>query len=387
MKILHVRSSIGFYGAEALIKGLAIEQQRRGDEVWVAGLLDERAPHTELLDRVSAKGVRVERVRSEGRAGQGVPLRLARLIRERGAQLLHVHDYKTTVLGLAAAWMARVPVVCTFHGEVNEGGAVALYQAAARAALRVYDGVVVVSSAQLGVFEDPWRRCRARFLPNAIDVEGWRAEVEALRASGRARAWREALGLGAQDVVVGTVGRLAEDKGHLLALDGVEAALRAEPRLAWVLAGDGPERPRIEAELARRGLGERVRLLGFVEDRARLYAGLDGLLLPSLREGLPMVVLEAMSASLPVLASPVGEVPGVVTEACGVLLDDRGEALTGALLRLARDGAQREAWGRGGCARARERHSIQALASRYEEELYRPALARGLWGAREEVRG
>lgn len=387
MKILHVRSSIGFYGAEALIKGLAIEQQRRGDGVWVAGLLDERAPHAELLDRVAAKGVRVERVRSEGRAGQGVPLRLARLVRERGAQLLHVHDYKTTILGLAAAWMARVPVVCTFHGEVNEGGAVALYQAAARAALRVYDGVVVVSSAQLGVFEDPWRRCRARFLPNAIDVEGWRGEVEALRASGQARAWREGLGLSAQDVVVGTVGRLAEDKGHLLALDGVEAALRAEARLVWVLAGDGPERPRIEAELARRGLGERVRLLGFVEDRARLYAGLDGLLLPSLREGLPMVVLEAMSASLPVLASPVGEVPGVVTEACGVLLDDRGEALSGALLRLARDHAQREAWGRGGLARAQERYSIRALASRYEEELYRPALARGLWGARGEVLG
>jgi len=376
MRLVHLRSSRGYYGAEALIENLAVEQAARGHEVIVAGLDDPRERHLELVERVERRGLPALRVASEGRFALGVPRRLAQMLRETRAELLHVHDYKTSVLGLLAAWLAHVPVVCTFHGEVAEGAKVRTYQALARLALRFYHGVATVSQEQLGLFTDSWRRSPALFLPNAIDVELWVRNVDRRRSAGDARAWRQAQGLAEDNVLVGTLARLAEDKGHCLAMDGVEAALRDHPRMIWLLAGEGEERARIEWEVHRRGLERQMRLLGFVEDQSLLYAALDLFLLPSLREGLPMVVLEAMSAGLPVLACPVGEIPQVVTQECGVLLQDRAAHLTTSL-SSAMDERRRRSWGEAGRARVRQEYSIQTLASRYEEELYLPAL-RGL---------
>lgn len=377
MRVLHLRSSLGFYGAEALIEALALGQRRRGDEVAVACLVDARAPHTELLERLRGGPVEAVAVPSEGRLARGVPGRVARLLRERGAEVLHTHDYKTAVLGWAAAKLAKVPVVATFHGEVADDARVRAYEAAARAVLRGYDGVALVSRAQEGRFADGWRRRSPVFVPNAVDAAGLAAAAAAARASGEASRWLGGLGVPEGAFVVGTVGRLCADKGQLEALEAVARVMGRHPRVYWVLAGEGPQRGEIEAAVAARGLSGRVVVAGFVEAMARLYASLELLLHPSRREGLPMVLLEAMACGVPALASPVGEIPGVLGEGGGVLLGDRGAALEGALEAMLGDEAARAAKGRAAAAVVARGYSVERLAARYEAALYLPALRRG----------
>lgn len=374
MKVLHVRSSRGYYGAEALIEALVRGSHAVGVEAVVANLIDEREPHTELVDRLGSEGFEVARIRSSGRFDAAVPSRVAALARQTGADLVHTHDYKTAPLGLVGAWMARCPVVATFHGEVSDSARIRGYELVARTALRLYDGVALVSEAQQGVFGDPVRRAAPVFIPNAMDVSGFMARIEGLRHNGGRVAWRRALGVGPESVVVGTVGRLCEGKGQMAALPAIAQLMEVDPTLHWALAGEGEDRARLEAEVERLGLVGRVHLVGYVEDMARFYAGLDVLLHPSFREGLPMTILEGMSAALPILASPVGEIPSVVTAEVGALIEDRGESLRAHLGALMGAPQRAREMGEAGRERARLHYSAQRLARQYRSALYERAL-------------
>lgn len=374
LRIVHLRSSLGFYGAEALIEGLATGQQRAGHQVVVAGLVDLRQPHTELLERLEQAQIPTARLLSEGRLAQHVPERVAELLRHHKADLLHTHDYKTVILGGLGASLARVPVVSTFHGEVADDGAVRAYEAAARAALRCYHGVALVSRAQRARFRDPLRRRAPVFLPNAVDVQGLQRDVASLRQEGRLAAWRGSLGIPEGAVVVGTVGRVCQDKGQLAALEAVARVMRRQPRLHWIIAGEGPQMQALRQQILALGLEGRVHLLGYTRERPLLYGAMELLLHPSFREGLPMVILEAMACAVPVLASPVGEIPGAVPASCGLLLEDRGDALERALERLVVEVDTRAEMGQAAARRALQEYSVERLAQRYTRELYLPAL-------------
>ena len=116
---------------------------------------------------------------------------------------------------------------------------------------------------------------------------------------------RDDLGIGPDDALVLTVGRFTRQKGYDVWLDAAGPVLDAAPhaRLVWV--GDGPLLPEVRHEVERRGLGDRVRLVGRRGDVARLMAAADLFVLPSRFEGLPLVVLEALAAGLPVVATRV----------------------------------------------------------------------------------
>ncbi len=376
VKILHVRSSGGYYGAEALIEGLARAQQQAGDAVIVAGLVDRRWPHTELIDRLEGRGVEVARLESGGRFDARLIGQLAKLARAVGAEIIHTHDYKTALVGLAAAWAVGAPAVATFHGEVSDTARVRAYEALARGVLRLYGGVALVSRAQASAFGDPFRRARPVFIPNGIDVDGFVVLIDGLRQDGSREAWRRRLGIEPDAVVIATVGRLCSAKGQVAASGEVFALLARRPSAVWVLAGEGEDKEAVEVAAAEAGVGSQVRLLGHVGDMASLYAGIDVLLHPSEREGLPMVILEAMAAGLAIASSPVGEIPRVLEGDVGVLLQDREAGMGRALEALVDDGARRAAMGELGRRRAAERYSVGRLAAQVREGLYDPALGR-----------
>lgn len=373
LRILHVRSSGGYYGAEAVIETLARGQAAAGNYVHVACLDDRRESHTELLERLADTAIQTLGIPSAGRIDLRVPWRIAEAVKYRQIELLHVHDYKTLLLGLPASWLARVPLVTTFHGEVADDRAVSTYEGMARFALRFAGGVAVVSRSQERQLGD--LGLAPVFIPNAVDVDSIGAAIRAARDAGT--TLRAPLGIPASAVVVGTIGRLCRDKGQLDALAAVERVLSMNGQLHWVLAGGGEDEDELRSRIAASPVGERIHLAGYVTDRGALYGALDILLHPSHREGLSMVVLEAMAARLTVLATPVGEV-GALVDDCGVVLTDRDQAVVDALTAVlnapeqARDMADR------GARRVTARYSAAAMSRRYTQELYHPALGGSL---------
>jgi glycosyltransferase involved in cell wall biosynthesis len=181
-------------------------------------------------------------------------------------------------------------------------------------------------------------------------------------------ALRTRLGVGAGDLLVGVVGRLAPVKRPALALD-VFAALRGTvPGLHVVFVGDGSER----RELERRILGadedtrRRVHLLGAVRDMERVLRALDVVLSCSRSEGLPVALIEAGAAALPVVATDVGGVAEVVVHERTGFLGASADELALWLARLAADANERRATGQRARLRISTRHGAEQLAQRLE---------------------
>lgn len=185
------------------------------------------------------------------------------------------------------------------------------------------------------------------------------AEVEALRT--RAGADRDT-------VLVGSVGRLVEQKDYPTQLRAFAIAARAEPRLRMVLAGDGPLRPAVEAQLRELGVADRVVLLGNWTRVPELLRALDVFVLASKFEPYGVALLEAKCAGAPIVATSVNEIPKLLEEGVTGLLvpPEDPEAMARAFTRLAGDAALRRALGEGALADARKKHSIEAVAEAYQ---------------------
>jgi glycosyltransferase involved in cell wall biosynthesis len=196
-------------------------------------------------------------------------------------------------------------------------------------------------------------------IENGVDLERFGA-VAAARAAARAE-----LGIPADAWVVGSVGRLAREKDYPLLVRAMAPLLGEKGRL--VIVGDGGEAEAIRAEVAACKVAPFVLLPGARHDVPRFLAVLDVFALSSRMEGLPLVALEAMAAGLPVVATAVGGLPGLIEDGVTGFLVPPGEeeALRARLTALRDDRAAAQAVARRGQAQARERHSRDAMVRRY----------------------
>ncbi|HVM69821.1 MAG TPA: glycosyltransferase family 4 protein [Gaiellaceae bacterium] len=271
-------------------------------------------------------------------------LELYRLCRRIRPAIVHANSSKAGVLGRLAAWLAGVPVrVFTVHGwafKAYSGIASTLYLWADRAMRPLTSAIVCVAEGErrIGLERGTCTAERTVVIPNAVP-EAPQAPLE-----------------GSPPLVV-SVGRLKEPKDFSTLVRAL-AELREVPHRA-VVAGDGPDRPALEAE--RDELGVRVELSGERDDVPALLAAADVFVLSSRSEGMPMSILEAMAAGLPVVASAVGGVPELVVDGETGLLVPPGDAdaLAAALRLVLEDADLRRRLGSAGRERAQRAFGLE----------------------------
>jgi glycosyltransferase involved in cell wall biosynthesis len=220
-----------------------------------------------------------------------------------------------------------------------------------------FDAVVVVSDA-VG------RRLRSSTLPGKIVTIDNGIKCAAFgMCEERTPQSRRASG----SIVVGTVARLSREKGVRYLLDAAADVLAERPDTRFVIAGDGPDRGALLAQSERLGIDHRVSFLGAQSDMAHFYAGIDLFVLPSLTEGMPMALIEAMAAGKPVVATTVGSVPVIVEHLNDGVLVAPGDtaALAEALKLLLRRSDLRATMGRRAQATAEARFSAESMALQY----------------------
>lgn len=249
---------------------------------------------------------------------------LARAVR--GADVVHAHGYKAGAAALAWTRLRGVPLVVTWHNAVLGGGR------QARAGRLLQQLVARGADLTLGASSDLVARARTCGARHA-ELGSVAAPGLPAAAVGRA-AQRTLLGLDDADLLVLTLGRLAPQKNLGLVLD-VAASLRADPRLRFVVAGDGPLRAGLTARVGRDG--SRVRFLGAVDDVASLLGAADVMLLTSTWEARALVAQEALLAGLPLVSTRVGGIEELVGNAAVLVEPGDAAAATAALAALRDD--------------------------------------------------
>ncbi len=358
--ICQVLHTLGVGGAEVLAARLAYQLGDTYRFVFVC--LDEV---NVLGEELRSQGFPVHVLARRPGVDWGCAHRLARCLSEERVDLLHAHQYAPFFYSVMARLLhRRPPLLFTEHGRDYPDYPRPKRMLVNRLLLERRDRVVAVGHAvrQALLRNEGFGSGRVAVIYNGVELSS-----HGQNGSGRDAVRRE-LGIGARDLLLLQVARLNYLKDHLTAVRTMAQVVRQRPDARLLLVGDGEERPRIEHEIARLNLSDVVRIMGRRDDVGRLLPAADLFLLTSLTEGIPLTLIEAMAAGLPVVSTRVGGVAEVVDEGATGLLAPPGQAdaLARHLLRLAGNPALRSVMGRRGRERA---HAL--FAERQMHEHYR----------------
>jgi len=335
-----------------------------------------------FLDKAQRQGFEAKALRWDTPHFGAAIAETADHLRRLRADVLCCHGYKADVLGRAAARRHRIPVVAVSRGWTGENARVSLFEALDRLHLRWMDHVVCVSEGQarkvrrVGIADD-----KVTVIHNAVATERFadpdphfRDALQRFFAAPRSR-------------IVAAAGRLSPEKGFGVLVDAAALIVARDPSIGFVLFGEGLLREELSHRIEVGNLGGKFVLAGFRDDLDRLVPCLDLLVLPSFTEGLPNVVLEALAAAVPVVASAVGGTPEIIEDGkCGYLVPaGDARALADRTQQLLRSEEQRRAMGQYGRDRVARHFNFDVQGQRYRQLFARLGAARGQQVARRRL--
>lgn len=386
--VLYVMDTLGVSGRTKGYIDLALHLDPRRYRPVFCSLGEEQSP---LVDRLRERSVPIELTPVKAGLRPDAVWKLGALMRRHRVKVVHAINPRPllyagiaarllgirSTVGSLSAFACQVPdreYAFLPQELVNRGRRQALRNQLACGLMR---NVVAVTdelaerfcrftadaAAPFGAYGYDALRRKMRAIAYGIDL----AAYEAVRAEDVA-SLRARVGADRDTVLVGSVGRLIEQKDYPTQLRAFALAARAQPRLRMVLAGDGPLRSAIEAQCAELGIADRVALLGSWSRVPELLRALDVFVIASKFEPYGVALLEAKCAGAAIVATAVNEIPKLVEDGVSGLLvpHETPEAMARAFGRLAEDGALRRSLGLNALADAKRRHSIDAVAGAYQ---------------------
>jgi glycosyltransferase involved in cell wall biosynthesis len=365
LRVAHLIECDGPGGAETVVAQIATTLQAAGAHNVVFLPADGEGWLARQLD---GSGVTIEYFRVDRPVSPVCARSLQDAFRRHEIAIAHSHEFSMAVYGAWASWRCRIPHVITMHGRRYY---------AERLRRRLAMGLAIAASAHTVAVSAPLARHlsadlavpRARVLTIPNGIRYVRPEHVTLR---------QELGLDSEDRLLVSVGNLYPVKGHVHLVDALALLVHWHPRLQLHLAisGRGELEGALVARARDRGVDGRVHLLGLRSDVPAVLAAADIFVLPSLSEGLPLALLEAMFAGRPIVASDVGEVRAALDHGnAGVLVEPAEPlALATALDHLLRDPAEAERLGRLAASHAMAEYDLSRMVQRYVG-LYEAALA------------
>lgn len=359
VKILHVIDSLGIGGMERVVIDVANGLDAAKFEQIVCCLSRRGEAADQLRDNVRCfdlgKGDKADRL---------IPLKLARLIRRERPDIVHSQSWSGVDTALAMLFAPGVKLVHSEHGRnFHDLHGQTLLRRIARRWLYQRANLVFAISGEVREFycrQTKFPVERMRVIPNGIALQ----RIDEADAGGV----REELGIAADDFVIGTIARLDLNKDTLTLLRAF-AAIPTDSKLKLLIVGDGDQRNRLEEFVNSAALNQAVIFVGWRRDVPRLLKAMDVFALSSLSEGMPLTVLEAMAARLPVVATAVGALPEMVEEGRTGFLVPVGDAkaMAEALRRLFDERQLAKDFGEAARRKVEREFTIERTLQRYAE--------------------
>lgn len=262
----------------------------------------------QFIEAGRERGRNIEVIEQKSSFDMGALKQLSALIEARKINVIQTHGYKEHLLGLVLSKKyPHLKWVALAHGWTAENFKMKLYHLLDSFTLRFPDSLITVSEAMLEQFGSYRKNKRCRVITNAVEAKDLPSDPAKTQAPDY---------FSDDDTFVwGAFGRLTKDKGHSYLIDAFKQSLAQHPKQGLLIVGDGPEKEELANQIKALGLEDKVYLAGYQSDMEAHYCLIDTLVLPSVAfEGLPNVLLEALSYEIPVISTPVAGVAELIKD-------------------------------------------------------------------------
>ena len=364
MQVLHLISSSGFYGTDSMLIELSKQLSTTAFLPIVGVFKNLHNPRLEVAEVAKSTHLQVEILPCNGKMDFKTILSIRKLLKKHQIDIIHSHGYKSNLYALCASFPRRVPRVATCHNWLGDDAKMKFYARLDKSLLNRFDRVIAVSdSIMKEILNHNISGNIVLTISNGINLERFKIRE-------KPNTLREKLGIDERFKVVGTVGRLAEEKGHIYLLDAAQKVLRKYQNVVFMIVGDGPLRRTLQDKVSQMGQGGVASpfiFTGIRGDMPDIYSTMDIFVLPSLTEGLPMALLEALAAHKPVVATRVGAVPQVIEDNhSGLLIPPTDvESLSSAIMHLLENPQKAKHLAQNGYERVRDHFSAKRMAEQY----------------------
>jgi len=362
VKILFIIDNLLPGGTQHVLARLIGGLGKMGYQPTVVSLNDAEKS---LVEKLRADGADVHVFNKHTLFITGI-FRILSLMRTRKFCLLQNFLFYSNNIGRILGRIARVPVVISsVRGFQVDGVSMKRWQIALdRLTNRMDDSIIINNRFAYGFCEKTLQipRDKIKVIYNGIDLND-------SKEIGDVREIKRKLHIPENSIVIGAAGRITIEKGYAFLLDAFHQAQRACPDLFLLIAGEGKLRKTHEYRIDKLGLGSRARLIGYRSDMDEIYALTDIFVLPSLVEGMPNVLLEAMSHGKPVIATEVGGVPEIINDGVNGMIVPPGDAgaLEKKILFLAEKRERRDRIGALAMKRVKEHFGLHHMIQGYHE--------------------
>ncbi|HYV36790.1 MAG TPA: glycosyltransferase [Gemmataceae bacterium] len=350
-----------FGGPERQMLGLALELPHHYRTTFLS--FSERGLCRPMLEEASANGFAAFELKHNFPDVRRAANEVASHLRRLRADVLCCSGYKPDLIGLLASRQTGVPVISVSHGWTAATLKVRFYETLDRLSLRWMDAIVCVSEGQAAKVRRAGAPAdRVHVIRNAVSLEkfgkpdpSFRQELQSFFPAPKRR-------------IVGAAGRLSPEKGFEKLIEAAALVVKNDADVGFVIFGQGPRRSALVELIAQRGLGDHVVLPGFRTNLEDYLPHFDLIALSSYTEGLPVVVLEAFAARVPVVGTAVGGVPEVIENGRSGYLVPAGDAaaLADKIGQVLRDDDVRREMGQRGRQRMEEQFTFAAQSVQYQ---------------------
>ena len=365
-KVLHLRASGQLLGAERVVLELAKYLPKFSYQPVIGIPVEEGQPQPEFAAAAEALGYEVALFPIKGAFDMRALKTIRSFVADNNIELIHSHGYREDFYASFAP--KKVKRLATNHLWKRTDLKLKFYAALDALLLKRFDKIIAVSKPvrddmlKQGIGAD-----KISVVANGIDVSSYKKAVDK-------NTIREQLNIPKDSTVLGTLSSLSIEKGINFAIQALAKIHKNNPNIHLLIVGDGPEKAPLQLLISQLKLENAVTFAGRRSDINNILAAIDIFLLPSLIEGLPMALLEAMAAEKAVIASTVGDVETVITADSGILVAPRNvDQLADAIEKLAADHSVIEHYGKNARSRISSHFSslnmTQATAELYDQVL------------------
>ena len=319
VKILHLISSAGFFGAENVVIELAKQLLASNYEPIIGVFNNIHNNHTEIADVAKSYNLKVKLFTCNGQFDLKTIMTIRNFIKKNDILIIHSHGYKSNFYALMAnLYNKNLSSITTCHLWTQASFKNRIYESLDKKWLNRFDRIVTVSDELMDeVLTRRISESKVTTIYNGIDLDRFNDVFNI-------NDIRKKLNIPSHFKVIGTIGRLNEQKGHVFIIESAPQILKAFPDTIFVIVGDGYLKQTLQEKVVDAKLEKNFIFTGIYKNIPEILAAMDIFILPSLAEGLPMALLEAMAAKKPIIASKVGSIPDVIIpNETGLLIEPR----------------------------------------------------------------